>query len=999
MKVTMQTSFLTFAIPFDQANRGAVEDALDKLGNPTLHNHKLEFGEKSLNDALNALEIVHFMSGSVIPGDPGEKDHLLLEMTIDGEEKVGLDLFDNGLNKIVGPVVRATGSPINGPLSLFLKPIRVGTGLFDVPGLNFTGTPGLTKTRIWHEWQLARVLRTHFDKNPPTGDALADLQRARDCVRAAKTPDLPSFAHLLKPEPTLLLQPAADQSGLTLSLIAKLAVGAAFKFLWPAMLAGVLIGALVATLSPSSTDLVAVGSWAIGCAVAATIVAAALVYGLLRHQEQSDVPDNTIPDQKTLIDVVSNENGSGVLQNHLTGVSRIKPGWLRQLTLRAAFWLIGQVATRIYRPGYLGELGTIHSARWVALPGTDKLIFLSNYGGSWESYLEDFITKASSGLTAVWSNTVGYPRTRSLLFEGASDGDRFKRWARRQQIPTRFWYSANFQATTARIRTNAAIRAGLGSASTVDEAKAFLSLFGSRTTNDSIVEKAEVQALVASGLGGHPHASFLAIGLPEARSDAKNWLEGVRLRIAHADTEQHGTFLQIALAPSGLIELGMLNEELEEFALPFRMGMSWPHRSRYLGDTGRNLSSPKDWEWGGPEKPVVHAVLMVYAQTPDELETAVRDELHWLGECKGSILHKINTHSRSDGEAEQSGDGFPRERFGFADGISQPIVRGLHKRAGFVDDQHVVQPGEFILGYRDNRGYRVDAPTVAATRDPQNLLAVAGAQHAKTAYPSFDASGANARRMVGDNGSYLVIRQLEQQPEMLDKYLDNAAQAIASCPAVSHLSDARRKEYIAAKMVGRWKDGSSLVRNPHQPASGWPDQPLDVKVEPDNDFTFGAEDPLGEACPFGAHIRRANPRDSQTPGSKEQIDITNRHRILRRGRFFYKSDSDHLKDRGPLKASGLFFMCLNADIERQFEFVQQTWIMAEQFHGLENEVDPILVRGVNEDGGQRMLARLTIPTPQGPIQLSQLPRIVNTKGGGYFFMPSRRMLKWLASSV
>ena len=83
-------------------------------------------------------------------------------------------------------------------------------------------------------------------------------------------------------------------------------------------------------------------------------------------------------------------------------------------------------------------------------------------------------------------------------------------------------------------------------------------------------------------------------------------------------------------------------------------------------------------------------------------------------------------------------------------------------------------------------------------------------------------------------------------------------------------------------------------------------------------------------------------------------------------------------------------MCLNGDIERQFEFIQQTWAMALQFHGLENEVDPILTRG-------GISGRLTIPTPEGPIMLKGFKDFVRTRGGGYFFIPGKRALQYLCS--
>ena len=116
----------------------------------------------------------------------------------------------------------------------------------------------------------------------------------------------------------------------------------------------------------------------------------------------------------------------------------MKPGLFRRFTLAAAFWAIQKLIEHRFRPGFILDIGTIHFARWFRLPKTDKLVFFANYDGSWESYLEDFITKAHYGQTAVWSNGVGFPKTSFLIREGASDGSRFKRWVRRQQVPTRF---------------------------------------------------------------------------------------------------------------------------------------------------------------------------------------------------------------------------------------------------------------------------------------------------------------------------------------------------------------------------------------------------------------------------------------------------------------------------------------------------------------------------------------------------------------------------------
>jgi hypothetical protein len=119
--------------------------------------------------------------------------------------------------------------------------------------------------------------------------------------------------------------------------------------------------------------------------------------------------------------------------------------------------------------------------------------------------------------------------------------------------------------------------------------------------------------------------------------------------------------------------------------------------------------------------------------------------------------------------------------------------------------------------------------------------------------------------------------------------------------------------------------------------------------EPDNDFLFGTEDPQGLRCPLGAHIRRANPRESFHPGSDEQIEITNRHRIIRVGRFYQPEGGQR---------RGLFFMCLNGDIERQFEFVQQTWVDGSSFHGLSGERDPLTGERGGAEGHTIPIARV-----------------------------------------
>jgi deferrochelatase/peroxidase EfeB len=219
------------------------------------------------------------------------------------------------------------------------------------------------------------------------------------------------------------------------------------------------------------------------------------------------------------------------------------------------------------------------------------------------------------------------------------------------------------------------------------------------------------------------------------------------------------------------------------------------------------------------------------------------------------------------------------------------------------------------------------------------------------------------------------VRQLEQDCDRFRDFLKEASTMLRGYPsAPSDDGDRQGQDWLAAKLVGRWKDGTSLVRFPNSPGTSG-----GRSARPDNDFLYGADDPDGRRCPLGAHIRRMNPRDSFPPHSEDQLKISNRHRVLRVGRVY-------VENRRP---KGLFFMCLNADIERQFEFVQQTWAAAPSFHGLDSEVDCFAARGMTE--------RITIPTEYGPICLRRLSDFVRVLGGGYFFMPSRRALRFLAT--
>ena len=130
----------------------------------------------------------------------------------------------------------------------------------------------------------------------------------------------------------------------------------------------------------------------------------------------------------------------------------------------------------IFNKENLAGVKTIHFARWVVINEQRRVIFASNYDGSLESYMDDFIDKVAWGLNAVFSNGVGYPKTNWLIFGGAKDEQAFKDYIRVHQIPTQVWYSAYDHLITLNIANNAKIRAGLYSNTSETEAEEWLRL-------------------------------------------------------------------------------------------------------------------------------------------------------------------------------------------------------------------------------------------------------------------------------------------------------------------------------------------------------------------------------------------------------------------------------------------------------------------------------------------------------------------------------------------
>ena len=335
------------------------------------------------------------------------------------------------------------------------------------------------------------------------------------------------------------------------------------------------------------------------------------------------------------------------------------------------------------------------------------------------------------------------------------------------------------------------------------------------------------------------------------------------------------------------------------------------------------------------------------------------------------------------------------EPFGFADGISQPQIDWQQhdwrqQQAGdHYEYSNVIALGEFLLGYRNEYGKITDRPLL----DP-------GAASADLP-PALDAP---EKKDLGRNGSYLVMRQLEQDVRGFWQFVHQAAG-----------DDAAAAQTLAAAMVGRTRAGDPLVPVRQQPIPGTGPDPEQIRL---NQFTYDP-DPAGARCPFGAHVRRANPRNADfpvrpanllkklaimlgfgPPGFRDDLMSAVRlHRILRRGREYGRElkPEDALASAPPDEPGrGLHFVCLNANISRQFEFVQNAWIASSKFSGLTGESDPLL--GNRQPiPGCPLTDNFTLQREDGlRRRVTALPRFVTVRGGAYFFLPGLRALHYIA---
>jgi Dyp-type peroxidase family len=270
--------------------------------------------------------------------------------------------------------------------------------------------------------------------------------------------------------------------------------------------------------------------------------------------------------------------------------------------------------------------------------------------------------------------------------------------------------------------------------------------------------------------------------------------------------------------------------------------------------------------------------------------------------------------------------------FGYRDGLSQPEVAWDGEEAGKLDRAH------FLLGY------------------------------SKSEISSAPPSGPAAEFF--QDSSYMVVRWVQQNVAMFEQFLTTTAPVLAP-----GRPNTEGREYIAAKLLGRWRDGTPLALSPDH-------QDQTMLSAP---FGYQQEDPAGSRCPFSAHIRVVNPRDQALTSA----EVSSVPRVIRRGMPYGPQWPDgQTEDDGIDRGIIGVFIC--ASIARQF-YTLMHWICQNNFSPVFTGThvhDQDSLFGNRRFGGAQKV--WSVPGTDGASP--QLPDFIRTRGTAFFLLPSLRAL-------
>ncbi len=348
------------------------------------------------------------------------------------------------------------------------------------------------------------------------------------------------------------------------------------------------------------------------------------------------------------------------------------------------------------------------------------------------------------------------------------------------------------------------------------------------------------------------------------------------------------------------------------------------------------------------------ALVVAYAASPDVLDEE-SDELEDDFERFGFETHVEDAYLPAD----------RRGHFGFLDARSNPRVRrgGVPRRSGPFDRE--LPAGEFVLGYRNADGHFAESPRAPLRASSRPLPPLTDARRAVD---------------LGLNGTFVAVRKLAQDVPAFWRFA--AKTGLSLWPEAGAAAAARLAEHL----VGRTLDGVPLAA----PELGFAAAKDDgERLRLLNRFGYRDGASATGSCPLGAHVRRANPRDSLGDDPRASLALVQKHRVIRRGRLYGDKLAPAAEPDG--QARGLLFMALCADLERQFEFMHEAWLKNPKFDGLTHERDPLLPWDPASGEAD------TFSLAEAPFRRQvALERFVRVRGGAYLFMPSLRALAYLA---
>lgn len=478
-------------------------------------------------------------------------------------------------------------------------------------------------------------------------------------------------------------------------------------------------------------------------------------------------------------------------------------------------------------------------------------------------------------------------------------------------------------------------------------------------------DKADVQRLAVYGYTLHRSRHFiLRVIDPEL---ARNFLAGLaQKRLITNASIDHGDVEKLAGHGYCPANIGFTFRGLEKLELPLPYLRVFQEKSpafaegaqlraaRRLADTG---ASAAQW-WDERFRPDhAHVLLSIHADEERELDECTA-ALGQMAGADGLDGWKASLDGCHLGDRENR-----RVHFGFRDGISNPLIKGFHPRAPAPESRapRAHAAGEFVLGYPNDEKF-----------NPWLLLSP-GPSSNPWLRPS-----ARIEPEFFRNGSFAAFRKIEQHEREFRAFVLAWATRLSATQEEIHT----KQEYIRAKLAGRWDDGS-VVQPGHMrapiPNSGAEGKPQ--SADP-NDFDF-SEDPDGEGCPFGAHIRRMNPR--------ADLIVPFRRRPLARRGMPYGPPFEAAPDaaRGLL---GLFFC---ASLEDQFEHLLAEWANANPMgpDNRGNAKDPII------GGHENAQAVFDIPVKgESLCQLDGFTPFMTTRGTLYAFYPGLAALGRIAQA-